>query len=141
MTYWSSPDRGLRVALAAALGLAATAHAACGDELKRPRVLQGSRQHVAYSAERSAIPFNQHFTLDVVACPLGSASAAKTLTIDALMPEHGHGMTYRPNAVPIAPGRWRVEGMLLHMRGNWVLSFDVGAGEDRERLTDSFLLK
>ena len=41
----------------------------------------------------------------------------------------------------MAPGRWRVEGLMLHMRGRWELSFALGAGAQAERVTDVLLLQ
>jgi hypothetical protein len=43
--------------------------------------------------------------------------------------------------VPAADGRYRVEGLVLHMPGRWELSFDVRAGEESERLTHDIVLK
>ena len=31
------------------------------------------------------------------------------------------------------PGRWRVEGLMLHMRGRWELDFALGTGAQAER--------
>ena len=41
------------------------------------------------------------------------------------MPEHGHGMIVLPHAVDEGAGRYRVAGMLFHMRGSWQVFFDV----------------
>ena len=41
------------------------------------------------------------------------------------MPEHGHGMLRMPRVVTREDGSYRVEGMLLHMRGHWQLRFEV----------------
>jgi sugar lactone lactonase YvrE len=47
------------------------------------------------------------------------------LRCDAEMPQHRHGMNVVPRAMAIAPGRWRVEPLLLHMPGRWELLFDL----------------
>ena len=52
------------------------------------------------------------------------------------MPLHRHGMNYRPEVKALAPGRWRVEGLLFHMPGKWEFVFIV----DGERMTRAFTL-
>ena len=37
--------------------------------------------------------------------------------VPARMPEHRHGMNYRPSLTPQGPGRWRADGLLWHMAG------------------------
>lgn len=51
------------------------------------------------------------------------------------MPAHRHGMNYRPSIAPLDGGRFRVDGMMLHMAGHWELSFEVRAGRETTRLT------
>lgn len=52
----------------------------------------------------------------------GAAMTAQKVTVDATMPEHGHGMMTAPEHRQTAPGHWRTEGMKLHMHGNWLLA-------------------
>lgn len=52
---------------------------------------------------------------------------------DARMPAHNHGMTTKPKIsaikAPTGAGRqFRVDGVMLHMPGDWVLQFDIGYG-------------
>jgi hypothetical protein len=138
----SFPEGSWRGALAAGVLFAAgTAHGGCGDDLKKPRVLQGAGHQLAYAPDTAPIKPGKHFALEVVACPLQGNSVPETVTVDARMPAHGHGMTYRPKAHPVAPGRWHVEGLLLHMSGSWTISFEVGSGAQAERITDVLVLK
>jgi len=51
------------------------------------------------------------------------------------MPEHGHGMNYRPTIEVLGDGRFRASGLLLHMPGRWQLSFTVGDETLRAALT------
>lgn len=64
-----------------------------------------------------------------------------TVTVDATMPQHGHGMVTRPEADPgvcdPAPcrhpgGVYTMRGMKFHMPGEWTVHFAVKgpAGED-----------
>jgi hypothetical protein len=57
------------------------------------------------------------------------------------MPEHRHGMNYRPTVTAVAPGRYRVEGLLFHMPGRWDLLFDVDSGAGTERLVATLRLR
>lgn len=47
-----------------------------------------------------------------------------TLSVDAAMPHHGHGMNVRPKVEALGGGRFRVTGLLFHMPGRWELMFD-----------------
>ncbi len=59
-----------------------------------------------------------------------------TVTVDATMPEHRHGMMTQPATTVAGPGLWRTDGMKLHMQGRWVFAVDVSstAGDDRLEL-------
>jgi hypothetical protein len=45
--------------------------------------------------------------------------------VDAQMPEHRHGMNYRPTVSATGNGRYVAEGLLFHMPSRWQLRFDV----------------
>lgn len=45
--------------------------------------------------------------------------------IDSWMPHHRHGMNVAPRITAEAPGRWRAEGMLMHMSGLWEIDVDL----------------
>lgn len=56
--------------------------------------------------------------------------------VDAGMPQHAHGMTVRPEiSRGDVPGRFSVDGLLLHMPGAWELHVDVVDGPYTERVT------
>jgi hypothetical protein len=77
-------------------------------------------------------PLNEPFDADVEVlrgCG-GAAPPAEGvgLRLGGWMPEHRHGMVSEPRVRPNGPGRFRVEGLLLHMAGVWELQFDVTDG-------------
>ena len=76
------------------------------------------------------------FALIVTLCP----AEARLLRIDATMPEHRHGMNYRPSLQPLGSGLWRVEGLLWHMAGRWELRLDVEAAGVTQSLRQSVTL-
>jgi cytochrome c peroxidase len=119
-------ERRAAVRLLAALGLASAPALACDPPLEGAR-LESPRHVLAYKLELPAV--GKHFSIDVGACAR-SGEPPGTLTVDAQMPEHRHGMNYRPEVNKLGPGRWRAEGLLFHMPGKWQLEFVV----DGERM-------
>jgi cytochrome c peroxidase len=120
-------ERRAAVRLLAALGLAAAGPAlACDPPLEGTR-LESSRHVLTYKLDLPAV--GKHFSIDVGACAR-SGKPPETLAVDAQMPEHRHGMNYRPEVKKVAPGRWRADGLLFHMPGKWQLEFVV----DGERM-------
>ena len=68
-----------------------------------------------------------HFALDFAVCPRGSAEVPRAVRVDATMPEHRHGMNYRPVVTAKSAAMYRAEGLLFHMPGRWDLTFDIDA--------------
>jgi hypothetical protein len=122
--------------LAAALWLAAPAAYACDlpADIAGASRIETSTLVLAYRPVPAPIAVGRHFAVDAAVCakrgPLPHA-----LRVDAQMPAHRHGMNYRAKVIPQGPGRWRAEGLMFHMPGQWQFVFDVEAGERRERLT------
>lgn len=81
------------------------------------------------------IPMARHFALEVQLCDRGGVSGAQLTKADATMPAHKHGMNYRPTIKPLGHGRFRVDGLMFHMAGQWELAFEVQAGKEVTRLT------
>ncbi|HZM36011.1 MAG TPA: cytochrome c peroxidase [Burkholderiales bacterium] len=117
--------RSLRLCALAGLAFASPAWA-CTPSLEGTR-LESARHVLVYKA--SSLAVSEHFSVDVEACAK-SGGTPKALTVDAHMPAHRHGMNYAPEVTSLGPGRWRAEGLLFHMPGNWELVFVV----DGERL-------
>ena len=80
------------------------------------------------------IPMAKHFALEVQLCDKDAASDAQLQKADATMPAHRHGMNYRPVIKPLGAGRFRVEGMMFRMAGQWELAFEVKSGNETLRL-------
>ena len=85
-----------------------------------------------------AIEVGRHFTVEAIIC---APATLQRLRIDARMPEHNHGMNYRPTIALTADGRWQAEGLMFHMPGRWQLVFDVDHGGRTERLATDLLLE
>ena len=86
-----------------------------------------SRRHALISQR------HEHFEIEVrVTSSTGAPVEDAQVSARCNMPEHGHGMNVIPRGRELGQGLYRVEGMLLHMRGRWVLGIDVildGLGE------------
>ncbi|MDP3512831.1 MAG: hypothetical protein Q8S20_08785 [Sulfuritalea sp.] len=125
------------VLAASILGLSAAVHAACPPDAADGTVVRKGDLLLAYRLASGAgrLPMAQHFALEVQLCDKDGVSAARLHKADATMPEHRHGMNYRPAITPLSGGRFRVEGMMLHMAGHWQLSFEVLAGKENLRLS------
>ncbi len=123
------------VALAATGAQAATQ---CGAALPGDkRVLENARYQVAYQTDVNPVPVGTHFIVDFAVCPRGKAVAPSSVRVDANMPEHRHGMNYRPKVITVAPGVYRAEGLLFHMPGRWDLTFDIVTGNTTQRLAST----
>lgn len=127
--------------LAAALALAALpgAASACGEALgPQARTLAGNGWQLAWRPAPEPIPLSRHFQLDIVLCPPAGELPPKALRVDATMPEHRHGMNYRPSVQAQGDGRFNAAGLLFHMSGRWELVFEWSdaAGQTR-RLAQS----
>jgi cytochrome c peroxidase len=100
--------------------------------------LESTRYVVAYKSE--AIEVAKHFALDVAVCAKPGQPAPESVKVDAHMPEHRHGMNYAPTLKPLGPGRWRAEGLMLHMPGRWEFVFEVRATGTTDRLAGPVLV-
>jgi hypothetical protein len=116
-------SRCLPAAAAALLTVPLCAAAACPPGDADGSLLQATGVQLAWRAQ-PAPRVGQPFVMTVQLCP----ASAQLLKVDATMPEHRHGMNYRPTLHPLGDGRWRVDGLLWHMAGRWELRWDVRAG-------------
>lgn len=81
-----------------------------------------------YVTDPDPLPLNEMFSMEVVVERVATAGAAwepVSLSVDARMPEHQHGMNVEPRVEPLGEGRFRVTRMLFHMPGYWELYFDI----------------
>jgi hypothetical protein len=120
--------RGAALLLCVALPVAAC-------PLPTPVLQQGGMQ-ATWKVDGAPIAVGRHFAIDVQVCPADAVLAR----VDATMPEHRHGMNYRPSVKRLGDGRWRVEGLMFHMPGRWALRLDVQAGGTTEQLLDTISL-
>jgi cytochrome c peroxidase len=127
----------LRLILAGSLILALPA-GACTPALKGT-TLESPRYVLAFQ-EKNPVEVGKHFTVEIAACSKPGNPEPESLKVDAHMPEHRHGMNYSPSVAKLGPGRWRAEGLMLHMPGKWDFVFELRAAGKTDRLTSNFFL-
>jgi hypothetical protein len=98
------------------------------------RTIQGASHTVLYRT--APLKVGEHFAVDFAVCP-----APDAVRVDAWMPEHRHGMNYRPSVSVQGHGLYRAEGLMLHMAGRWELIFEVHSSSQTERLTATLQLE
>jgi hypothetical protein len=86
----------------------------------------------------ATIEIGRHFSVEAIVC---ATPPARGLRVDAQMPEHRHGMNYRPQVSTAPDGRYVADGFLFHMPGRWEIVFDVERGGRTERLSTEILLE
>lgn len=129
----------LRTAVALGLVLCSGAVAACGESLgPGARRLTDAQTELVYRTEPEVVSVGHHFVLEIALCQGRDTAPPTTLQVDVHMPAHRHGMNYRPSVRERGPGRYRAEGLMLHMPGQWELVFDLrSATGNVQRLTQS----
>ena len=130
------------IAALLAVLLASPALADCPLDLGRGTgwVVFSDHYMLAFRSDPLRIETGEPFALILNVCTK-NGKPAELVAVDAQMPEHRHGMNYRPSIVGGDNGRYRAEGLVFHMPGRWELTFDVRAGEETERLTHDIILK
>lgn len=128
---------------AAAAAEAAAAPADPAASLGGEITSAGGGWRVHWTPDPPRIPLDALFAVDLridAATPETAAIAPEDLgvAIDARMPHHRHGMLVRPTVRRVGPGRFRCEGLMLHMPGYWELHVDLVVGGTVERAQASF---
>lgn len=101
-------------------------------ELPDFRRIAGARHSVAYRTLPAQVKIGETFAVEIAICP-----AAPLARASAHMPEHRHGMNYKPSFTPAGDGRYRSEGWVFHMPGLWEFTFEAGG----ERFADALRLE
>jgi len=115
--------------------LPAPAALACTARIEGGQRIESTHYELAYRTHPAPVVVGQHFALDVIVCARAPHDRVTELRVDARMPEHRHGMNYRPSVTDRGGGVYRVEGLMFHMPGRWQYVFEVRDARGTERLT------
>jgi hypothetical protein len=122
--------------LLVALVFAAAAAKACELPGGPTQEVQSGKYLVLYRTQPSPLKVGRHFALEFAVCP-----APESVRVDATMPEHRHGMNYRPTISGSGEGPYRAEGLMFHMAGKWELVFELRSGGRTERIAQPIRLE
>jgi len=103
--------------------------------------LENSDFNLTYKTDPLKISVSKPFVLHVKICKIDETPYKQNLKFDAMMPKHRHGMNFTPNISKQSSGLFLIEGMLLHMPGQWQYKFDLKSNGQKTQLTNDFLLK
>jgi hypothetical protein len=126
----------MRALLLGVLAAATSAAQACDLPGGKAQKIETARHLVLYRTLPAPMKVGQHFSVEFAVCP-----TPESVRIDAWMPEHKHGMNYRPTVTATGDGRYRAEGLMLHMAGKWELVFEVRAKDSVERVAQVIRLE
>jgi len=82
------------------------------------------------------MPLNELFEIVVGVDASAAADTSSNpvwLRASAEMPAHKHGMNTRVIVEQLDDGRFSIKGLLFHMRGEWLITFDVAKGRVHEQ--------
>jgi hypothetical protein len=96
------------------------------------RKTDGGSYTVTIQPDGGSITENKHFSLIVLLEPAAQAGTPVSVSVDADMPSHGHGMNTKPETIDEGGGRYRANGMLFHMAGEWSIAVEVSTGATKE---------
>ncbi|UCE32648.1 MAG: hypothetical protein JSW68_07110, partial [Burkholderiales bacterium] len=102
---------------------------------------QGASISAVLTPEPAPIRVTEPFALSIAFCPPQAAAAVERIEVDASMPMHRHGMNYRASIRRDGIGRYRADGLLLHMPGLWRFELVLHAGGVREPLSAELELR
>lgn len=104
-------------------------HEAGDGESPRTLLTHDERYQISYTPAPDPIPFNESFAVHIdireATAPHALVTGATLVSVEGLMPSHGHGMNTDPSVESLGEGRFRADGMLFHMSGRWHLDVEV----------------
>ncbi len=117
-----------------------TSDTACDAISKNEAITMESENYSVHLQPTSPITVGQAASVRVTLC--GATTLDTTLKLDASMPAHGHGTNYTPEHQIEAHSdkhmQYLVEGVVLHMPGEWQWQVEVRTGSTRESLSHRF---
>ncbi len=124
------------IALFAGFSTASAANTACPLAASAPARTEAGPVQISWTTTPNPVQVGEPILMRLTLCP----ADAKLERVDAVMPEHRHGMNYKATFASLGDGVWEVKGMVWHMSGRWELRVDARLGEKTQRITQSITL-
>lgn len=105
------------------------------------RLISGNGVDIAWRPMPAPIATGKPFAVEFEVCPRGAQREIGRMVVDAVMPDHRHGMNYRPTLSGQPGGVMRADGLVFHMPGRWQLIFDVQIGGQAQRITEDIVVR
>ena len=121
-----------------AVAACGAAHAEGVGVLPSQVVSKDGSFRLTLQSQPTPLPLNELFEITVsvdASAAADNSSNPVWLRANAEMPEHKHGMNTRVIVEQLGEGRFVLKGLLFHMRGVWLITFDVAKGRVHEQGT------
>ncbi len=116
-------------------------HLVLACDFPEGETLNNSGITLHYQLQPAVIKLGEAFTIQ--ACLMKNQqplTEIQQVKFDATMPAHGHGMNYYPEIKQQENGIYTIEGLLLHMPGQWQFDFTVRVNKQRLRFIADYIL-
>jgi len=126
------------------LGIAISSNAnaqSCGADIQGAQIIDSDSYVVAFRTRPTKIEIGQHFAVEFAVCAKNAHPLPQSVTVDAQMPEHQHGMNYKPAIRKAGDRRYLAEGMMFHMPGRWELVFELKDSTQSRRLSRDLVVQ
>lgn len=104
-------------------------------------VTSGGGYEVTLKPSGGEILWNKHFSLEMNIKSEKPLSGEFNVVVDADMPAHRHGMNTKSEVFDQGEFHFLVEGMLFHMKGDWVITVELSDGGVTETVEYPVLIK
>ena len=101
----------------------------------------GGGYEVTLQPSGGGILWNKHFSLEMNLKSERPLSEDFEVRVDADMPAHRHGMNTKAEVFDQGKFAYVVEGMLFHMKGDWVITVELTEGGVTEKAEFPVLIK
>jgi lipopolysaccharide/colanic/teichoic acid biosynthesis glycosyltransferase len=98
---------------------------------------------VSFKSALEPIPINEIHTWTIhLETSVGKPVENAKISVDGLMPEHGHGLPTEPQITNyLGNGDYTVEGMKFQMTGWWQVNFHIATNGQSDKVTFNLMLK
>mgnify|MGYP001812217051 CR=1 FL=1 len=104
----------------------------CGSGAADHAIRLQGQEHVAIvTTDPAILAIGDVFAATIIACRADGTAFEGDMSVTAIMPAHGHGMNTAASVSQTGSGRFRADGLMFHMPGQWRLHIELsGSGAD-----------